>query len=52
MDIDLRLFTQQLGKDVKELFGYVPGLSADDPPPLCTFKQDDSESFITQPEED
>ncbi len=49
--IDLRVFTQKLGKDVEELFGYVPGLSADDLPPLCTFTQEDSESFITDPEE-
>ena len=52
MGIDLRLFTEKLGKDVKELFNYVPGLSAEDLPPLCTFEQDDSESFITDPEKD
>jgi len=49
MGIDLRLFTQILGKDVEELFDYVPGLSVEDLPPLCTFKQDDSQSFITEP---
>lgn len=49
MNIDLRLFTQKLAKDVEELFGYVTGLSADEPPPLCTFQEDDSESFITEP---
>ena len=48
MDIDLRIFTQKLGKDVKDLFGYVPGLSDEDLP-LCTFKEDDSEEFITEP---
>jgi len=49
MGIDLRLFTRKLSKDVKELFDYVPGLSAEDLPPLCTFKEDDSQSFITEP---
>jgi len=49
MGIDLRTFTQKLASDVKELFDYVPGLSAEDLPPLCTFGQDDNESFITEP---
>ena len=49
MHIDLRLFTQKLVKDVEELYDYVPGLSVEDLPPLCTFAQDDSESFITEP---
>jgi len=49
MDIDLRLFTQKLVKDVKELFDYVPGLSVEEIAPLCTFEQDDSQSFITEP---
>ncbi|MHC4712995.1 MAG: 4Fe-4S ferredoxin [Planctomycetota bacterium] len=49
MGIDLRLFTQKLAKDVEDLFGYSPGLAADEPPPLCTFKEDDSEQFITEP---
>jgi ferredoxin len=48
MGIDLRIFTQKLGKDVKDLFGYVPGLSDEDLP-LCTFKDDDSQEFITEP---
>ncbi len=49
LGIDLRMFTRKLAKDVKELFDYVPGLSTEELPPLCTFKQDDSESFITEP---
>jgi ferredoxin len=47
--IDLRLFTQKLGKDAKELFGHVPGFSPEEPAPLCTFKPEDSEGFITEP---
>jgi ferredoxin len=49
MGINLRLFAQKLGKDVQELFGYVPGLSVEELPPLCAFKQDDNQSFITKP---
>jgi formate dehydrogenase subunit beta len=49
MGIDLRVFTRKVGKDVNELFGYVPGKSAEDLPPLCTFTEADSEEFITEP---
>jgi formate dehydrogenase subunit beta len=48
MDIDLRLFTQKLGKDVKDLFGFVPGLSDEDLP-LCTYKENDNQDFISEP---
>jgi len=50
MGIDLRLFTQKLAMDARELFGCIPGVTGEDMPPLNTFKQDDSESFITDPE--
>jgi len=51
MGIDLRLFTQKLASDARELFGCVPGVTGEDVPPLNAFKQDDSESFMTDPEE-
>jgi formate dehydrogenase (coenzyme F420) beta subunit len=51
MGIDLRLFTQKLAADAKTLFDCVPGVNGDDVPALNTFKQDDSECFITDPEE-
>jgi ferredoxin len=51
MGIDLRLFTQKLAADALELFGSIPGVTDDKVPPLNTFKQDDSECFITDPEE-
>jgi formate dehydrogenase subunit beta len=51
MGIDLRLFTQKLAADAKELFGCVPGVTGEEVPLLNTFKQDDGESFITDPEE-
>jgi formate dehydrogenase subunit beta len=49
MNVDLRPFTEKIGKDTEELFGYTPGMSWDDPPPLCTFRESDPESFITEP---
>ena len=49
MGIDLRMFTQKLVKDVKELFGYTPGLSLEELPLLCTFREDDTQDFITEP---
>ena len=51
MGIDLRLFTQKLVVDAEELFGCIPGVSDDEVPPLNTFRQDDQECFITDPEE-
>ena len=51
MGIDLRLFTQKLASDAVGLFGCVPGVTGEEVPPLNTFKQDDSECFITDPEE-
>jgi len=41
MGIDLRMFTVKLGEDVKDLFDYVPGLSVDEPPPLCAVDRDE-----------
>lgn len=49
MGIDIRTFTQKVAQDVKELFGYTPDFSADSLPPLCAFKQDDGQEFITEP---
>jgi formate dehydrogenase subunit beta len=49
MDIDLRLFTRKMVKDVKELFGYEAGVSVEEPPPLCVFEAGDDQSFITEP---
>jgi hypothetical protein len=51
MGIDLRLFTQKLALDSRDLFGCVPGVTGDEVPALQTFRQDDSERFITDPEE-
>jgi len=51
MSIDLRTFTQKLVKTTEELFDYIPDFSVDELPPLCTFREDDSEHFITEPED-
>jgi ferredoxin len=48
MGINLRLFTQKLGKDVKELFDYTPGRPGEQLP-LCIFRMDDNQDFITEP---
>jgi formate dehydrogenase subunit beta len=52
MGIDLTIFTGKLAMDVEEMFGYVPGLSREAEPPLCTYEMDDAEDFITEPEDD
>jgi Fe-S oxidoreductase len=49
MGIDLRTFTQKMAQDVKEMFDYSPGFSADVPVPLCAYKLDDKQEFITEP---
>jgi formate dehydrogenase subunit beta len=50
MDIDLRPFTRMLVDEVKERFGYDPGVSLKDKPPLATFTIQDKQEFITEPE--
>ena len=47
--IDLRAFNRKLGKEVKELFDFVPGLSTEELPPLCTFRNEDKQDFLTEP---
>ena len=49
MDIDLRVFTQKLPKDVEALYGYVAGVSADELPALLTFTENDDQGFISEP---
>lgn len=49
MGIDLRLFTQKLVFDVNDMYDFIPGFSSETPPPLCTYKQDDKQEFITEP---
>jgi ferredoxin len=49
MGIDLRTFTKKMAADVRELFGFTPGFDLETPPPLVTFREDDSQEFITEP---
>lgn len=49
MGVDLRTFTRKIVKDVDELFDYVPDFNLEEIPPLSTFKEGDSEEFITEP---
>jgi formate dehydrogenase (coenzyme F420) beta subunit len=44
--IKVRQFTKKLEKDVLELYGYEAGIIANAPPPLDTYRPDDSEWFI------
>jgi formate dehydrogenase (coenzyme F420) beta subunit len=44
--IKLRILTSKLEKDVRELYGYEPGLDAGALPPLCVFRPDDPEEFM------
>lgn len=48
-DIDLRLFTRMLVDEVKDRFGYDPGMTIEEPPPLATFTPDDKQEFTTEP---
>ena len=49
MGVDLRTFTRKIVKDVDELFGYLPGFSLEETPPISTFQENDNEDFITEP---
>ena len=49
MGIDIRTFTQKLAYDVKDLYGFVPSFSFEEPLPLCTYRPDDKQDFITEP---
>jgi formate dehydrogenase (coenzyme F420) beta subunit len=51
MGVDLRPYTRKIGKDVRELFGYATTFDMEALPPLTTFKMEDDNSFITDPEE-
>jgi len=46
MDIRLHLLRRKIERIADEMFGYVAGLSPDEPDLLTTFSQDDPEDFI------
>ncbi len=47
MGIKVRRLTSKLEKDVRELYGYIPGLEIGAKPPLAVYRPDDPENFIT-----
>jgi ferredoxin len=48
-DIDLRSFGLKILKDVEAFFGVEAGLSAEVAPVMSSFREDDDQSFITEP---
>jgi len=52
MGVDLRNFLKKLDKDGFELFDHKAGTSLDNPAPLSTFRMEDKEEFIFDPELD
>lgn len=46
VDIPLMLLNRRLAREAREAFDYCAGISADQPPALASFKQDDPENFI------
>ena len=50
MDIDLRQFTHFLVDEVKQRYGYEPGLALEEPTLLGVFEADDKQEFMTEPE--
>lgn len=50
MNVDLRLFSRMLVDEVTERYGYEPGVSLKDIPPLAMFQVDDKQEFMTEPD--
>ncbi len=50
MGVDLVSLTKKLEKDMKGLFGYMAGMDVEELAPFATFKEDDPQEFITEPE--
>jgi hypothetical protein len=46
MDLPLSEMNRKVEKDVRELFDFIPGIDAEETPPLVTFKPDDPEDMI------
>jgi len=50
MNVDLRAYLKKLDKDGWELFGHRAGLKLDEPALFSTFREDDKQDFIFEPE--
>ena len=46
MDIKVRRLTSKIEKDIRELYGYTPGLDMDEPPPMSVYRPNDPQDFI------
>lgn len=46
MGIKVRRFTSKIEKDVRELYGYTPGLDLESTPPLSVYRPNDPQEFI------
>ncbi len=46
MDIPLSLINLKLTKAVHDEYGFIAGMNADDPPPLATYKEGETQDFI------
>lgn len=44
--VKMRRFTTKIEKDIRELYGYEPGLSLEATPPMSVYRPDDPEEFI------
>ncbi len=49
MNIDLRTFTKKIAKDVEGLFEFYPDFNQETIPSISTFRETDSDNFITEP---
>jgi len=50
MNVDLRTYLKKLDSDAWNLFGHRAGLSSEEPALLSTFREDDRQDFIFNPE--
>ena len=48
--IDLRKFLKKLDQDDRDLYGHKAGVKLDEPSPLASFRENDDEAFIFEPE--
>lgn len=50
MGVDLMSLTKKVEKDMSELYGYIAGMDVAELAPFATFKEDDPQEFIAEPD--
>ncbi len=50
MGVDLMSLTKKMEKDMSELYGYISGMDVAELAPFATFKENDPQEFITEPD--